>query len=95
MPAEGARPCPYARQQAREGWTEAARAFETFNIDLMYALPGQTLTGAWAPRSRRRWPSPAAPVGLYHLTIEPNTLFAKRPPRPCRCRSGQRHARPA
>jgi coproporphyrinogen III oxidase-like Fe-S oxidoreductase len=42
--------------QARAALAEAAQAFETFNLDLMYALPGQDLAGlrpTWTPR----WPS--------------------------------------
>ena len=33
----------HSADQARAALDEAARHFETFNIDLMYALPGQTL----------------------------------------------------
>ena len=33
----------HSATQAREALAEAAGAFETFNLDLMYALPGQTL----------------------------------------------------
>ena len=48
----------HSSQQARAALEEAARVFETFNLDLMYALPGQTLHEleadvraalAWAP----------------------------------------------
>ncbi|MGD6768679.1 radical SAM protein, partial [Mammaliicoccus lentus] len=35
----------HSAAQAREALAEAAAAFETFNLDLMYALPGQTLDG--------------------------------------------------
>ena len=53
--------------------------FENFNLDLMYALPGQrpaqvredlTAAMAYAPPH----------LSVYHLTIEPNTLFHSRPP---------------
>jgi putative oxygen-independent coproporphyrinogen III oxidase len=54
--------------------------FERINIDLMYGLPDQTLaealvdlgTGIAAGASHLSW---------YQLTIEPNTVFYKNPPR--------------
>ena len=65
--------------QARAALAEAARAFDTFNLDLMYALPGQTL--AQLEQDVRTALSFAPPhLSIYHLTIEPNTLFAKFPP---------------
>ena len=66
--------------QARAAVAEAARAFDTFNLDLMYALPGQTL--ADLQHDLRTALDFAPPhLSLYHLTIEPNTVFAKFPPR--------------
>ncbi|MCL4743931.1 MAG: oxygen-independent coproporphyrinogen III oxidase-like protein [Burkholderiaceae bacterium] len=57
----------------------AARHFATFNIDLMYALPGQSLPAL--ERDLRSALSFAPPhLSCYHLTLEPNTLFAARPP---------------
>src|SRR5690606_643059 len=54
-------------------------AFETFNLDIMYALPGQTL--AQCEQDIRAALSFAPPhISIYHLTIEPNTVFAKFPP---------------
>ena len=65
--------------QARAALTEAAQHFETFNLDLMYALPGQTL--ADCARDVDTALSFAPPhLSIYHLTIEPNTYFAKFPP---------------
>ena len=65
--------------QARAALEEAAAAFETFNIDLMYALPGQTL--AALQTDLRAALSFAPPhLSVYHLTIEPNTRFANEPP---------------
>jgi oxygen-independent coproporphyrinogen-3 oxidase len=67
------------RAQALAALEEAARSFETWNLDLMYALPGQDLAQldqdldaalAFAPPH----------LSVYHLTIEPNTYFAKFPP---------------
>jgi oxygen-independent coproporphyrinogen-3 oxidase len=65
--------------QAKAAIDEARSAFDTFNIDLMYALPGQTL--AQFERDLDTALSFAPPhLSIYHLTIEPNTLFAKYPP---------------
>src|SRR5664279_6480755 len=58
--------------QARAAIEEAQAAFATFNIDLMYALPGQTL--AECGRDVDTALSFAPPhLSIYHLTIEPNT----------------------
>jgi oxygen-independent coproporphyrinogen-3 oxidase len=66
--------------QARAALEEAARAFDTFNLDLMYALPRQTV--AELAQDVRTALSFAPPhLSIYHLTIEPNTVFAKFPPR--------------
>ena len=65
--------------QARAAVEEAARAFATWNIDLMYALPGQT--PADLERDLDIALAHAPPhLSVYHLTIEPNTVFASRPP---------------
>jgi len=67
------------RAQAIAAVEEAAQAFDTFNLDIMYALPGQTLEGQAA--DMRQALSLAPPhISIYHLTIEPNTYFAKFPP---------------
>ena len=65
--------------QARAAIAEAADAFETFNIDLMYALPGQTLAELDQELSTALAFAPPH-LSVYHLTIEPNTRFATRPP---------------
>jgi putative oxygen-independent coproporphyrinogen III oxidase len=54
--------------------------FDNINLDLMYALPGQDLGGAEADLARAFALEPAH-VSHYQLTLEPNTLFAARPPR--------------
>ncbi|MCD0417599.1 radical SAM family heme chaperone HemW [Rubrivivax sp. JA1024] len=65
--------------QARAALEEAARAFDTFNLDLMYALPGQDL--AALARDLDTALSFAPPhLSIYHLSLEPNTRFASRPP---------------
>lgn len=65
--------------QARAAVQEAARAFDTFNIDLMYALPGQSLEQVHADLDTALSFNPPH-LSVYHLTIEPNTFFAKHPP---------------
>ncbi|MDQ3056832.1 MAG: radical SAM family heme chaperone HemW [Pseudomonadota bacterium] len=53
--------------------------FDNFNIDLMYALPQQTLAMAARDIERAIELQPAH-ISHYQLTLEPNTLFAARPP---------------
>ena len=65
--------------QARAAIDEARSAFDTFNIDLMYALPGQTLADFEADLNEALAFEPPH-LSIYHLTIEPNTVFAKYPP---------------
>jgi len=65
--------------QAQAAVAEAASSFDTFNLDIMYALPGQTV--ADLQRDLDVALSFAPPhISIYHLTIEPNTYFAKYPP---------------
>lgn len=66
--------------QARAALEEAARAFDTFNLDLMYALPGQTLKQLEQDVNTALSFKPPH-LSIYHLTIEPNTVFAKFPPK--------------
>lgn len=65
--------------QAMAALEEARRCFDTFNVDLMYALPGQTLEDLDADLAQALAFEPAH-LSVYHLTIEPNTYFAKYPP---------------
>jgi len=53
--------------------------FDNINLDLMYALPEQTLEGALADVERAVAFRPTH-VSHYQLTLEPNTLFAAKPP---------------
>jgi oxygen-independent coproporphyrinogen-3 oxidase len=58
----------------------AHASFDNFNIDLMYALPGQNLEEA--DRDIRSAIGLAPPhLSAYHLTIEPNTTFHRYPPK--------------
>ena len=65
--------------QARAAVEEAASAFDTFNLDIMYALPGQTLAQLEQDMATALQFKPLH-ISIYHLTVEPNTLFAKYPP---------------
>lgn len=57
----------------------AAGGFDSYNIDLMFGLPGQDL--AMAARDIERALSFSPPhLSWYQLTIEPNTPFMHRPP---------------
>jgi putative oxygen-independent coproporphyrinogen III oxidase len=67
------------RAQAIAAVQEAAASFETFNLDIMYALPGQSLAGLEADMRQALALKPPH-ISIYHLTIEPNTYFAKFPP---------------
>jgi len=65
--------------QARAAAQEAHESFERFNLDLMYALPGQTLQQLRSDLDTALAFSPPH-LSVYHLTIEPNTRFALDPP---------------
>ena len=57
----------------------AQRAVSRVNLDLMFALPGQTLA-ACTDDLRQALAFGTEHLSLYHLTMEPNTVFAKFPP---------------
>ena len=66
-------------EQARRAIGTAAECFPTFNVDLMYALPGQGPDDL--ERDLRTVLSFEPPhLSCYQLALEPNTLFAKYPP---------------
>ena len=67
------------RAQAIAAVEEAAQAFDTFNLDIMYALPGQTLANL-EQDMRQALAFEPPHISIYHLTVEPNTYFAKYPP---------------
>lgn len=60
---------------------EAVRAagFDNFNLDLMYALPGDTPAGAAADLEAALALEPAH-LSWYQLTLEPGTRFHRQPP---------------
>ncbi len=65
--------------QARAAVAEAAQAFDTYNLDIMYALPGQSLQDLEQDVHTALSFQPPH-ISIYHLTIEPNTVFANQPP---------------
>lgn len=67
------------RAQALAALTEAAQSFETFNLDFMYALPGQSLAQLQQDLATALAFAPPH-LSVYQLTVEPNTYWAKFPP---------------
>ena len=66
-------------REARAAAEAALGLFDEVNLDLMYALPGQSL--AQARRDLEAALRLAPPhLSAYHLTLEPNTPFAASPP---------------
>ena len=65
--------------QAHRAIELAAQHFETFNLDLMVALPGQDVTAALAEVATALSYQPPH-LSCYQLTIEPNTRYAVTPP---------------
>jgi oxygen-independent coproporphyrinogen-3 oxidase len=66
--------------EARRAVEIALAHFDNVNLDLMYALPGQTQVEAEAD-VRTATTYGTTHLSFYHLTIEPNTLFHRNPPR--------------
>jgi oxygen-independent coproporphyrinogen-3 oxidase len=67
-------------REARAAAGAALDIFGNVNLDLMYALPGQTLADARADAAAALSFNPPH-LSFYHLTIEPNTLFHRHPPK--------------
>jgi oxygen-independent coproporphyrinogen-3 oxidase len=57
----------------------AREHFDNFNLDLMYALPSQTLAEAQSDIDTAIALHPPH-LSVYHLTLEPNTYFHRYPP---------------
>src|SRR6185369_2869979 len=69
----------HSADEARRAIEAALSSFDNVNIDLMYALPGQTPAMARADLDEAlRFGLPH--VSAYQLTIEPNTVFWSKPP---------------
>lgn len=56
-----------------------AAGFKTFNLDLMFGLPQQTIAEALADLQTAIDLKPTH-ISWYQLTLEPNTLFYQKPP---------------
>jgi putative oxygen-independent coproporphyrinogen III oxidase len=66
-------------EEAKRALEMARRHFDNFNLDLMYALPSQTLQECESDLETALSFEPTH-MSVYHLTLEPNTVFAKYPP---------------
>jgi putative oxygen-independent coproporphyrinogen III oxidase len=67
------------RSQALNAAAVAKAQYRTWNLDLMYGLPLQTLEQALSDLDQALLLDPPH-LSLYNLTLEPNTEFARRPP---------------
>lgn len=67
-------------QEAHRAVDIALKYFDNINLDLMYALPGQTLEHAQAD-IEAACACGVTHISAYHLTLEPNTLFYRFPPK--------------
>ncbi len=67
-------------REAKRAVEAAVGLFDEINLDLMYALPDQTVDEALADIDTAIGFG-VTHLSAYHLTIEPNTLFHARPPR--------------
>ncbi len=67
-------------QEAQEASELAVKLFDKVNIDLMFALPGQTKIELEDDINMALEINPSH-LSYYHLTIEPNTSFYKHPPK--------------
>lgn len=71
----------HSSDQAKEAFLMArAAGFDNINIDLMFGLPNQTIEEALSDLQQAIELKPEH-LSWYQLTLEPNTVFYKRPPR--------------
>jgi putative oxygen-independent coproporphyrinogen III oxidase len=70
----------HSADEARRAVETALESFDNVNIDLMYGLPAQSLAGAVADM-REALACGVPHVSAYQLTVEPNTVFYRKPPR--------------
>jgi putative oxygen-independent coproporphyrinogen III oxidase len=68
-----------AAQAVQAAHSAHAAGFDNFNIDLMFGLPGQDIDQAMDDLTAAIELRPTH-LSWYQLTLEPNTLFAARPP---------------
>ena len=67
-------------QEARRAAESAGKIFENFNLDLMFGLPGQTIQEL-DEELETAFSFGSTHLSCYQLTLEPNTYFAKFPPK--------------
>jgi oxygen-independent coproporphyrinogen-3 oxidase len=67
------------RIEAQRAIAIAQENFDNINLDLMYALPRQTLEEARSDIDTAKSYG-TTHLSAYHLTLEPNTLFHRHPP---------------
>ena len=68
------------RDQALAAVTEAAQVFDTFNLGPDVRLAGPDLGKGLTQDIQTALAFAPPHISIYHLTIEPNTVFAKFPP---------------
>lgn len=66
-------------EDARNAIRATQKVFDNFNLDLMFALPGETIDGLLSELDEAV-SSGATHLSCYQLTIEPGTAFAKHVP---------------
>jgi putative oxygen-independent coproporphyrinogen III oxidase len=69
----------HSAEEAKHAIEIAQQHFDNLNLDLMYALPKQTLNEALQDVQTALQFKPQH-LSCYHLTLEPNTLFYRNPP---------------
>jgi putative oxygen-independent coproporphyrinogen III oxidase len=69
----------HSADEAKRAIEIAQQHFDNLNLDLMYALPKQTLDEALRDVQTALSFAPQH-LSCYHLTLEPNTLFHRNPP---------------
>jgi len=69
----------HSADEAKRAIDIAQQCFDNINLDLMYALPNQTLAQALQDVQTALTFKPQH-LSCYHLTLEPNTLFHLNPP---------------
>lgn len=67
-------------QEAKRAAESAGKIFDNFNLDLMFGLPGQTIQEV-DEELDTAFSFGSTHLSCYQLTLEPNTYFAKFPPK--------------
>lgn len=67
------------KEDAHKAIQIARESFENFNLDVMFALPGQTIEELKF-ELQKAIAAESSHLSFYQLTLEPNTVFAKHTP---------------